>query len=174
MRFEDETCVHQCLDGHPEEFRALVDRYQNILLTFLSGRMGGVERAEEATQETFVRAYLHLAELRDPKAFFPWLLGIAGRVALEEERKARKASPAAGRDFPASEAGLPGGQDLELRGAGAALPDAIRGAVLLRFYGGLSCREAAERLNLTLGSMTKRLSRAYAMLRDCLNIEVKP
>ena len=38
--------------------------------------------------------------------------------------------------------------------------------ILLRYYEGLSCQEAAARLQLPLGTVTKTLSRAYALLRQ--------
>ena len=38
----------------------------------------------------------------------------------------------------------------------------------MRYHGGLSCAEVAEHLNIELGAVTMRLSRAYAMLRKSL------
>ena len=40
--------------------------------------------------------------------------------------------------------------------------------ILLRYYGGLSCSGIAEKLDTPLGTVTKTLSRAYALLRDSL------
>ena len=40
--------------------------------------------------------------------------------------------------------------------------------ILLRYYGGLSCTGIAEQLDMPLGTVTKTLSRAYAVLRDTL------
>ena len=40
--------------------------------------------------------------------------------------------------------------------------------VLLRYYGGCSCSQVAEKLGMPLGTVTKNLSRAYAMLRKSL------
>ena len=50
----------------------------------------------------------------------------------------------------------------------AALPEPCRAVVHLRFYSGLSCAEIAERLDVAPGTVTKNLSRAYAMLRESL------
>ena len=58
--------------------------------------------------------------------------------------------------------------DLRLRDAVDALPEAHRNVVLLRYYGQCSCKEVAERLGLPLGTVTKRLSRAHAQLRQLL------
>ena len=55
-----------------------------------------------------------------------------------------------------------------LEAAIAQLPEAYRKIILLRYYGGHSCNQIAERFNMPLGTVTKTLSRAYAMLRKLL------
>ena len=59
-------------------------------------------------------------------------------------------------------------QDYVLEGAIAELPDPYRRVVLLRYYGGHSCSQVAQQLGMPIGTVTKTLSRAYAMLRDSL------
>src|SRR5208337_324862 len=73
-------------DGHQEDFRLLVDRYQKPLFAYLAGRLWDGRQVEEAAQESFVRAFLSLKKLRKPESFYSWLLGIAGRVAKEQLR----------------------------------------------------------------------------------------
>ena len=48
----------------------------------------------------------------------------------------------------------------------AVLPENHRQVILLRYYEGLSCQEVATRLGMPLGTVTKTLSRAYALLRQ--------
>jgi len=170
MDLADKDYVQRCRDGHPEDFRMLVDRYQALLLSYLSGRMRNRSQAEEATQESFVRAFLFLKKLRKPESFCSWLLGIAGRVAKEQYRDLKRHQ----KDLEASEimmtrrAGNP--EEYHLDEAVAALSEPYRQLILLRYYQGLSCREAAERLDLPLGTVTKTLSRAYALLRQELKV----
>ena len=117
MDLADKEQVERCRDGHPEDFGLLVDRYQKPLFSFLASRVGNFPQAEEAAQESFVRAFLSLKKLRKPESFYSWLLGIAGRVAKEQfraelhQRKDRQAAEtmmmsAAGRDeeYPVEEA----------------------------------------------------------------------
>jgi len=87
MSESDKYYVERCLDGHPDDFRYLVRRYQSALLTHLAGKLGNKDRAEEAAQEALVRTYFRMDRLRRPKVFFPWLLGIADRVAKEYQRR---------------------------------------------------------------------------------------
>src|SRR5208337_3375021 len=86
MNLSDKEHVERCRDGHPEDFGLLVDRYQKPLFSFLASRVGNFPQAEEAAQESFVRAFLSLKKLRKPESFYSWLLGIAGRVAKEQFR----------------------------------------------------------------------------------------
>ena len=86
MDLTDKVCVERCRDGHPEDFGLLVDRYQKPLFSFLAARVANLPEAEEAAQESFVRAFQSLGKLRKPESFYSWLLGIAGRVAKEQFR----------------------------------------------------------------------------------------
>ena len=79
----DKKCVELCLDGHPEAFQKLVDRYQAPLLSYLTTRLGDETRAKEAAQEAFVRSYFGLKTLKKPASFSSSLFGIGERVAGE-------------------------------------------------------------------------------------------
>jgi RNA polymerase sigma-70 factor (ECF subfamily) len=166
MDLTDQEYVERCRDGHPEDFDRLVDRYQRPLFAYLAARVGGFPQVEEAAQESFVRAFLSLKKLRQPASFYAWLLGIAGRVAKEQYRTEVQDR----RNREAAEMLMTGdsgpGTDYPLEEALAALPEHQRQVILLRYYEGLSCQEAAARLQLPLGTVTKTLSRAYALLRQ--------
>jgi len=172
MTENDKYYVTRCLDGHPDDFRYLVERYQSILLANLSGQLGDRDRAEEAAQETLVRAYFRMNRLKKPNSFFSWLLGIANRVAKEQRRKERawlrRESPSSlSEEAPAAKES----PHAELQKAVSALPERYRQVILLRYYGERSCRQIAEQLEMPLGTVTKSLSRAYAMLRQSLQQE---
>jgi RNA polymerase sigma-70 factor (ECF subfamily) len=163
----DRNCVQACLNSHPEAYRALVERYESAVLAYLAGALGDTERAEDAAQETFVRAFFSLGKLQKPESFFSWLMGIARRVAREQRRTERRHRQttrlAAERGAPPQAAGDP-----RLERALAELPESYRRIVLLRYYAGLSCSQVAERLAVPLGTVTKKLSRAYRMLRETM------
>ena len=48
------------------------------------------------------------------------------------------------------------------------MPDRYRQVIQMRYFDGLSCSDVAGRLELPLGTVTKQLSRAYALLREKL------
>jgi RNA polymerase sigma-70 factor (ECF subfamily) len=169
MSETDTYYIERCLDGHPDDFRYIVRRYQAVLLAHLAGKLGNRDKAEEATQESLVRAYFNMNKLRRPGSFFSWLLGIADRVAKEHQRKEMlHQQREVIRSFSQEAASSELSQDYGLEAAIAELPESYRRVVLLRYYGGRSCSQVAEQLDIPLGTVTKTLSRAYAMLRKSL------
>ena len=165
----DQYYVERCLDGHPDDFRYLVRRYQGALLAHLAGKLGNKDNAEEAAQETLVRAYFGMDKLKKPESFFFWLLGIADHVAKEHHRKEQiRRQRETIRSFSQEATSPELSQDYALESAIAELPEEYRKVVLLRYYASHSCNQIAESMAMPLGTVTKTLSRAYAMLRQSL------
>jgi RNA polymerase sigma-70 factor (ECF subfamily) len=167
MDADDRDDIALSLDGHPEAFGNLVNRYQRFLLAYLVGKIGNREEAEEAAQEAFVRAFVALGKLRNRDAFHFWLLGIANRVLKEHRRQQGR------RPDPVRLSGDRQVQNIEshepiLEKAVAALPERYRGVVLLCYYAGWSRGQVARELGLTVNAVDQRLSRAYRMLRKAL------
>jgi RNA polymerase sigma factor (sigma-70 family) len=167
MAENDQYYVEQCLDGRPDEFRYLVRRYQAAVMTYLTGKLGNKTNAEEAAQETFVRAYFGLSDLKKRESFYSWLLGIASRVAKEQLRNKNQL---ADMDLLAEQQDREqkSSDDFELHQAIAKLPDSYREILLLRFYADQSCAQIADNLGRPLGTITKTLSRAYTQLHRLL------
>jgi RNA polymerase sigma-70 factor, ECF subfamily len=161
----DAEYVKACGNGHPDDFRFLVQRYQGVLFGFLVRRLGGDRSlAEDAAQESLLRAFTALQKLKKPESFHCWLLGIAGRVAHEYRRAADRGVKT--REVLDTATTVPEqGEEYPLEEAIAALPELHRRMILLRYFEDLSCQDIAERLNMPLGTVTKTLSRAYAQLR---------
>lgn len=172
MARKDEYYVERCLHGHVDDFRYLVRRYENVLLGHLAGRLGRMDAAEEVAQEALVRAYFKLSELKKPSSFFSWLVSIANNVAKEFVRDRKKFNTMA--SLPEEEQMSPVGSEdnYELEKTIAELPESQQKVLLLRYYGGLSCLEVAQKLGVPLGTVTKNLSRAYKNLRELLSKKV--
>ena len=164
----DKEHVERCRDGHPDDYRFLVERYQAPVFAYLASRLADRTRAADATQESFVRAFFALPKLKKPEAFYAFLLGIAGRVAHELCRVAGRDAKRHRTVEMLSEEAASDREDYRLEEAIAALPAPFRQVILLRFYDRLSCQEIADRLGVPLGTVTKTLSRAYAELRRIL------
>lgn len=161
---DEPDIIAAILGGEHARYRTLVDRHAAAVRSFLVQRLGDPDRAEEAAQLTFVRAYRGLACLKDRGRFVSWVLGIAAKVTLEQRRDQR----ARGGESISSVAGSLGQAQCEpeLARAVDALPEPYREAIRLRYWAGLSCEQAALRLGVPLGTLTKRLSRAHGLLRE--------
>lgn len=167
MPENDGFYIQRCLDGHPDDFRHLVRRYKGPVMGYLAGQLGRNDLAEDALQEVFVRCYFGLTSLEKPESFFAWMLGVANRVAKEQvriEQKERQAMEKLAKMPTQSSSG----HDWPLAKTVAKLDDFSRQLILLRYYGGHSCKDVAAILNIPIGTVTKSLSRAYTQLRDMM------
>jgi len=170
MPENDGFYIQRCLDGHPDDFRHLVRRYKGPLLGHLTGLLQRNDLAEEALQEVFVRCYFGLSSLQKPESFFPWMLGVANRVAKEQIRSEQRERQTAEKlaQMP-SRSGT--GRDWPLAKTVAKLDDFSQQLILLRYYGGHTCKDVATIMNIPIGTVTKSLSRAFAQLREMLKDE---
>ena len=158
-------------------FRALFLRHAPAVRRLLGGLFRVADDADEATQETFVRAHSALASLRDPARLRAWLLGIARIVWLDACERQRRAER-----FPAIHAvqavgeqelaPSPEGDALEVE-ADCVLAKALarlsadrRTAVLLRLDQGLAYSEIALALDWPLHKVKNEIHRARLAIRD--------
>ena len=72
------------LEGDPQAFGTLVDRYQTRLLNFISRTIGNRERAEDLVQQVFIRVFRHLRGFDRTKKFSTWIYTIASNLATNE------------------------------------------------------------------------------------------
>src|SRR5215831_13274017 len=72
----DAMLVRRVLEGDTAAFTTLVDRHAAACTRFATRMLGNREDAEDATQETFLRAYRSLARYEDRQAFRTWLFQI--------------------------------------------------------------------------------------------------
>jgi RNA polymerase sigma-70 factor (ECF subfamily) len=72
--------------GDQEAFRLIFERYSRPVISFIYDLVSDRSVAEELTQETFVRAFRSLHNLRQDTKFSTWLFGIARNVARESFR----------------------------------------------------------------------------------------
>lgn len=191
IRNEDDLqFVDRVLAGDRRAFEALVRRHERRVFRVTLAILGNTEDAEEAMQDTFLKAFRHLGQFRRDARFTTWLTRIAVNAAIEK-RKARKTF-LPGESQSASEPFLPknhepwknnpeqvfGRQEIHrlVEEAIQALPEIYRTAFVLRDVEELSAEEAAEALGLTVPALKSRLLRARLMMRERLAaaFEVRP
>lgn len=83
----DIQLIQATLDGDQGAFGVLVSRYQDYMYTVCLNILKTKPDAEEATQDTFIKAYKKLATYKDESKFSSWLYKIAYRTCLDMLRK---------------------------------------------------------------------------------------
>ncbi|MBI1966555.1 MAG: sigma-70 family RNA polymerase sigma factor [Gemmatimonadetes bacterium] len=86
QELDDAHVVKRHLEGEPQAFGMLVDRYQMRLLNFVNRTIGDRERAEDLVQEVFIRVFRHLHRFDQTKKFSTWIYTIASNLAKNELR----------------------------------------------------------------------------------------
>jgi RNA polymerase sigma factor (sigma-70 family) len=86
---EHDTIIQRILDGDSRAYAELVRHYQRMVYTVCMRVLRNTEDAEEATQDSFVKAYQHLAAFGGKAKFSTWLYSIAYRTAISQGRKRR-------------------------------------------------------------------------------------
>ena len=166
---DDARLIALAKAGNPQAFATLVEGHQRDVRAFVAARLGLLGPVDEIATEAFTRAWLGLGGLTQDESFGSWVKGIARLVIVERSRENGRVHPG-GHDQTSPQPGAPSGRshDERLLRAIDELPEALREIVVLRFFAGMSCAQAAGRLNVPVGTVTKRLSRAYAELRRSL------
>jgi len=166
--------VREALAGAREAAGELLSRHWDSAV-FLSARvLGSADLARDAAQEAAIAAMTDLARLRSPDRFGAWLCGIALNVSRRWLRQLRPEVVGLELDL-ASETPGPAeaaeAADLarRVRGAVASLPDGQRDAVWLFYLQGLSHREVAAELAVSVGAVKARLHQARAALAPRLS-----
>lgn len=85
-----EDLIARARAGEHEAFRLLFVRYAKPILSFVYEMIGDRDLAEEVTQETFVRAFKNLDQVRDDTKAATWLFGIGKNVAREALRSKQR------------------------------------------------------------------------------------
>lgn len=175
----DQLLIDRALTGHREAFGELVVRYQDRLFASMLGVTGSSEESEDVVQEAFVRAFLKLDTFKSNSQFFTWLYRIAFNVALSRHRKRRsKVSLDLGDDNnpmdPIDKSESPDEPMLRdervemVRIALDQLSEDHRTVLVLRELEDASYEDIAEILNISIGTVRSRISRARAQLKLAL------
>ena len=129
---------------------------------------GRTADAEDLTQQTFLQAQAHLDQLRDPACARSWLFTILRNCYQKSHRQRQRIrlEPAAvDVDQIPDSAGESPVDGEQLQQALDQLPDEFKSVLLMFYFEQSSYREIADRLNLPVGTVMSRLSRAKGHLR---------
>ena len=170
----------QAQAGDARAFGRLFDHYHEPVYRFVASRVRRPSDAEDLTQLVFVKALEALPRYEARGIpFGGWLFRLARNAVIDSRPDAPRARRARRRRSIAATDGA-GPEDVVVlapgarrgRGALATLTDDQRDAIALRFFAGLSAREAAEAMGKQEGTVRGLQFRAIAALRRSLGLEL--
>lgn len=167
----DAELVRAAREGSDAAFARLVTRHQGAVRGFLRRVLGSARsEADDVAQEVFLTAWDSLRSLKDPSGVRAWLCGIAWRKARDRMRSVRRAQA---RDTVWMEASAPppgvsAVERMAMESAMAALAPDERACVALCLAEGWSHGEAAQALDLPLGTVKSHVGRGRAKLMQML------
>lgn len=171
--------ITRAKNGERNAFSELVCIHADGVRNVIYRMYGDIQLAEDAAQETFIRAWLHFSSYRPQTSLRNWLYRIAVNAATDMLRKEKHILPHTLEDLPLKDP-QPGPEALFsqeeratlVQKAVLSLPDACRAVLVLREYEGLSYQEIADALEIPVGTVMSRLNYARKLLREKLELKV--
>jgi RNA polymerase sigma-70 factor (ECF subfamily) len=191
----DTDLARSLLAGEPGAFDHFVETYRPKIFQYTYMMCGHREDAEEVAQETLLKVFEKLDQLREPERMKAWVFRIARNACFMKRRKSTYAPaqelsldelmPAFRQDGEqrkmeiADWSALPDDQAINsqlgrmLRRSIEELPDIYRSVILLRDMEELSTQETAEVLDITEDTVKTRLHRARLAVRKSLDAQLR-
>ena len=171
--------VTRAQNGERNAFSELVCIHAQGVLNVIYRMCGDKQVAEDAAQETFIQAWLHLSSYRPQTSLRNWLYRIAVNAATDMLRREKRILPYALEDLKLKDP-QPGPETLFfqeertalIQKAVLSLPDACRAVLVLREYEEMSYHEIADALDIPVGTVMSRLNYARKLLKDKLEQEL--
>ena len=175
----DDRLVQRTLAGDLKAYGALVDRYRRRVYNLAYRMLGDRERAEDAAQESFIRAYRGLQGYRPSGRFSSWLFATASNLCIDRLRQKPFAAvsldepgvptaPAEGSDANPPAAYERSETQEHVHRALGKLPPNQRLTIALVHLQGLSYEEAAEVMGVPVGTVKSHAHRARHALKRLL------
>src|SRR5437773_7784082 len=172
--------------GDAKLFSELVHRYERELYSYLRRYLGDAEMAEDAFQAAFLQVHLKCRQYEAGRAVRPWLYTIATNQAIDAQRRSRRhrmvsldrSGPKEGEDVGRLLDLLTSKEPIPTAQVGAAeraqwlhdavdeLPEPLQDVVRLVYFQELKYREAAEVLDIPVGTVKSRMHAAVAKLNE--------
>lgn len=173
---DEPTLIRRAQNGDTAAWEPLVLAHQQAVFRYAYLLLGDPDEAEDAAQETFLRAWRYLSRFDPARPLRPWLLSITSNLASNRRRSTGRYFSALMRAFrdeppPASleEKSAQRLQADQLREAVQTLNATDRQIVYLRYFLDLSVAETAETLNIAQGTVKSRLNRALDKLKTIIH-----
>jgi RNA polymerase sigma-70 factor (ECF subfamily) len=169
----DDVLMQRVREGDDDAFAAVVDRYKDSLVNYLTHLVRSRERAEEIAQDAFVRLYRNAAKYREQERLGPYLFRIATNLVVTEMRRQKRWSlllptlhASTSQSAPPPDASLLSHEiQRQVATALETLPIKYRAPLVLYEIEEWSYDEIAKALELPCGTVKSRISRARELMR---------
>ena len=168
----DQQIIASVLAGDRDAFATLIQRYSDPLYRHALGMTGSPDVAEDILQQSFIKAYNHLSEVRG--RFDAWLFRIVANGCKDWLKNIRRTHVSYDEDDQPSAFNTPD-EDLDrselrhdLDRALQSLAPSLREAFVMKHVEGRSYEEMAELLGTTVGALKMRVHRAREALQALL------
>lgn len=165
---DDSSLVRDCVEGRPQAFDVLVDRYYKVLFNVALRIIGDPEEARDITQTTFMKVYENLGTYDPKRKFFSWIYRIAVNESINAKGRRKPLEPV---DIEFVARGDTPEQVFEkqrlhesIQGALMKLSLEHRQVVVLRHFGDLSYKDIASALDIPEKTVKSRLFEARRQL----------
>ncbi len=170
---EEVALLKRCQEGDQDAFQSIVQRYQRRTYWIANHMINSYEKAQDISQEAFLRVYRNIHRFDLKKNFYTWLYQIVTNLCIDHLRK-QKRNPLGALDesigIPDSKRGPLGiveASDLggKVRRVLDTLPPKYSSVLVLRDIQGFDCKEISEILGATNATVRWRLHRARKMFK---------
>ena len=177
MGTQESKWISAAKAGDKEAFARIVDEYQKPVFSVCYRMLGTPTAAEDAAQETFIRAYQALDRYDPDRSFATWLLSIASNYSIDQLRKKKVTllsidnekyawlAPPAKSPNP-EQAALDLEKQQQIKQILGELNEIDRAAVTLQYWQDYSYQEIAEALSLSISAVKSRLYRARRTMAE--------
>ncbi len=169
-RTQEQEWIGFAVQGDDDAFARLVEAYQSPVYNLCYRMLGDGPEAEDAAQESFLKAYQGLGSYDPNRSFTTWLLSIASHHCIDRLRKKRILALSLEDLLPSQEKpdSKPGPEAMiarseieeSVRNVLYQLADKDRAAIVLRYWYEMSYEEISQTLSLTVSAVKSRLHRA--------------
>lgn len=169
MQINGTEYLSDALRGDPESFSQLVESYKNAVYNLCYRMLGDAYEAEDAAQETFLRAYKSLQRYDKSRSFSTWLLSIAAHHCIDQLRRRRMTMvPLENLPYQELRDPTPNPEDTlskfeeqqRVQRLLTSLNPTDRAAVVMYYWYDFSYSEIAQSLKISLSAVKSRLHRA--------------
>lgn len=172
----DQEIIKRVLSGETDLFRDIIVKYESQVASVIFGMIGKTPEADDLGQETFIRFYKNLKNFRGDSGVGTYLTRIAINLSLNEiKRRKRKnmlfmTNDNENMEIADNSNNSENKDDKELiNKAIQNLTPKFRSVIVLRLIEGYSTQETSNLLNIPVGTVLSRLTRAQKKLKELLS-----